>query len=273
MVDGRVWRACRTPSGNTTLAISGQERDGAIVAQAWGDGADWALDQLPRLLGDADDWAGFEPRLPLLTEVRRRHPDLRLGRTDLIFESLVPTIIEQKVTGQEAFGGFRAVVRTYGEPAPGPGASLGLMLQPTADRIREIPSWDWLRMHVDQARSSTLVRVAAVSDRFATVNLTEPAALDRMLRAIRGVGVWTSAEVRTRALGDPDAVSFGDYHVAKDVGFVLAGREFDDRELVEFLEPWRPQRGRIPQLLGAAGLHRPRHGARLSPRQHLPSQQ
>ncbi len=71
---------------------------------------------------------------------------------------------------------------------------------------------------------------------------------DRRLRTIPGVGVWTSAEVRQRAHGDPDAVSFGDYHVAKDVGWALTGTPFDDGELEEFLEPWRPQRGRVPAL-------------------------
>ena len=34
-------------------------------------------------------------------------------------EALTPAIIEQKVTGQEALGGFRALVRRYGELAPG----------------------------------------------------------------------------------------------------------------------------------------------------------
>ena len=47
---------------------------------------------------------------------------------------------------------------------------------------------------------------------------------DRHLRAFPGVGLWTSAEVRARAFGDPDAISFGDYHVAKDVCFALTGR-------------------------------------------------
>ena len=40
-----------------------------------------------------------------------------------------------------------------------------------------------------------------------------------------------------RALGDPDAVSFGDYHVAKDIGWAMTGTTFTDDELEEFLEP------------------------------------
>jgi 3-methyladenine DNA glycosylase/8-oxoguanine DNA glycosylase len=126
-------------------------------------------------------------------------------------------------------------------------------------------------MHIDPARSRTIVtaaRVAESLERTATVPTEEA---DRRLRSIAGIGVWTSAEVRQRAFGDPDAVSFGDYHVAKDVGWALTGTPFDDRELEDFLEPWRPQRGRVPALVMAAGLHRPRRGPRLEPRTHLPA--
>ena len=70
----------------------------------------------------------------------------------------------------------------------------------------------------------------------------------------------TSAEVRQRTFGDPDAVSFGDYHVCKDVGWALTGTPFDDAEMEAYLEPWRPQRGRVRALLGLAGLRRPRPG-------------
>ena len=70
--------------------------------------------------------------------------------------------------------------------------------------------------------------------------------------------------------GTRDAVSFGDFHVAKDVGWALVGREIDDRELSEVLEPWRPHRGRVPLLLGAARIRRPRRGHRASLRGHLP---
>ncbi len=263
-----VWRGSRTPDGPATLALSpGPDR---VEARAWGSGADWVLDRLPALLGDADDWTGFEPRHPVLVEAQRRHPHLRLGRTGLVFEALMPSIIEQKVTGQEAFAGYGALVRRYGEPAPGPGADRRLWVAPAPATVVGVPSWAWLELHVDPARSAALVRAAergAAWERFADRPAGE---LDRALRSIRGIGVWTSAEVRARALGDPDAVSFGDYHVARDVGWALTGEEFDDRRLAEFLEPWRPQRGRVPFLVGAAGLHRPRRGPRMAPRNHLP---
>lgn len=270
---GPHWRASRTPEGPVTLAIEAHDADGEVHAHAWGPGAQWALDQLPELLGAADDWTGFEARHPVVREARRRHPHLRLGRTGRPLEAVVPSIIEQKVTGHEAFGGFRKLVRRYGERAPGPGAAVDLWLQPDAATLVGIPSWEWLGLHIDPARSRAVVTVArraAALERIVSRSTDVPTDLDRALRSLPGIGAWTSAEVRQRTLGDPDAVSFGDFHVAKDVGWALVGREIDDAEMERLLEPWRPHRGRVPLLLGAAGLRRPRRGPRASLRGHLP---
>jgi 3-methyladenine DNA glycosylase/8-oxoguanine DNA glycosylase len=269
---GPHWRGSRTPAGPATLAIESRDAAGLVRAQAWGPGADWALDQLPDLLGAADDWTGFEARHPVVAEAWRRHPHVRLGRTARPLEALVPTIIEQKVTGKEAFTGFRSLVLRYGEPAPGP--AIGLCLQPDADTLASIPSWAWLGLHIDPARSRAVVTAARHADALERIvdRASDRAAdLERAIRSLPGSGVWTSAEVRQRALGDPDAVSFGDYHVAKDVGWALSGREMDDRGLQAVLEPWRPHRGRVPLLLGAARLRRPRRGHRVSLRGHLPN--
>ena len=269
--DRTVWRGIRTPAGPTTLSVRARPGDGDVLAQAWGPGATWVLDTVPAMLGAEDDWSGFVPRLPLLEEIRRHHPHLRLGRTGLVMEALVPAIIEQKVTGKEAFSGFRALVHRFGERAPGPGVERKLWVQPAPETLRTIPSWEWLRMHVDPARSRTVVTVAKVAESLERTSRVTPEEADKRLRSIPGVGVWTSAEVRQRAFGDPDAVSFGDYHVAKDVGWALTGTPFTDEQLEEYLEPWRPHRGRVPLLVAVGGLRRPRHGPRMSLPTHYPT--
>ena len=105
--------------------IDSRPHSGEVHAAAFGPGAAWALESVPALLGADDDPSGFEPRHPVLAEAHRRHQHWRFSRSGLVMEALVPAIIEQKVTGQEAFGGFRALVQRYGERAPGPGHDLG----------------------------------------------------------------------------------------------------------------------------------------------------
>jgi len=265
------WRGIRTPVGPATLMVRPRPADATVEARAWGSGADWVLDRLPAMLGAHDDPGDFEPQHPVVEAAARAHPHWRIGRTDLVLESLVPAVIEQKVTGQEAFAGFRRLVHRYGEVAPGPGADHGLRLQPSAERLRAIPSWEWLHLHIDPARSRTVVRAAQVADALERTTCLDHVEADRRLRSLPGVGVWTSAEVRVRAHGDPDAVSFGDYHVAKDIGWALTGRAVDDGELATLLEQWRPQRYRVQALLGLAGHRRPRRGPRMAPRTHLPT--
>lgn len=271
LVGDRHWRGLRTPLGPATLAIQGRPAEAVVHAEAWGPGAEWALESVPALLGADDDVAGFEPRHPVVAELWRRHRHWRFGRTGLVMEALVPAVIEQKVTGQEAFAGFRMLVHRYGERAPGPGRELKLWLQPAPETLRRIPSWEWLRMHIDPARSRAVVSAARVAGSLERTAGLPGDEVERRLRSLPGIGVWTAAEVRQRAHGDADAVSFGDWHVAKDVGWALVGRALDDTELAELLEPWRPHRGRVPALVALGRLGRPRRGPRMAPREHLPA--
>jgi 3-methyladenine DNA glycosylase/8-oxoguanine DNA glycosylase len=269
--DGTLWRGLRTPEGPVTLRLVSRPYDGEVEAAAWGPGAEWVLDQLPAMLGAEDDATGFEPLHPVIAEAHRRHAHWRIGRTGLVMEALVPGVIEQKVTGQEAFGGFRAMVYRFGQPAPGPGRDRDLWVQPSAEQLRAIPSWEWLKLHIDPARSRALLRAAQVAPSLERTVGLPGAEVDRRLRSIPGIGVWTSAEVRFRAHGDADAVSFGDYHIAKNVGWALTGEAVDDDGLAELLEPYRPHRYRVQRLVELAGLGRPRRGPRMAPRTHLPA--
>ncbi|WP_256841292.1 DNA-3-methyladenine glycosylase family protein [Ornithinimicrobium cryptoxanthini] len=271
--DGVLWRGIRTPLGPATLRLETQHHDRCLIAHAWGapEVAESLLERLPQMLGQDDDPSGFEPRHDVVaTALARRGAGWRVPRTGLVLEALVPAIIEQKVTGQEAFGGYRRLVRRMGEVAPGPGAQLGLYVAPDAARMRHVPSWEWLRMGVSPQRADTLMRVLRVADRLADVLDLPLAQAHRRLRAVPGVGVWTSAETAQRALGDADAVSFGDYHVAKNIGWALTGSAVDDDGLAELLEPYRGHRYRVQRLLELSGAMRPRRGPRMAPRTHLP---
>ena len=265
------WLGLPTPMGSATLRLVQRSDTGEVVATAWGEGSQWALDQLPALLGDGDDETGFVAHHPQVARARKRYAAWHVPRSGLVMHALVPAVIEQKVTGQEAFGGYRTLVHRFGSRAPGAGEQRRLWVAPTAAEWVAIPSWEWLGASVDGARSGTVVRAARVAGR-----LEESAGLPlddahRRLRAVSGVGVWTAAEVAQRALGDPDSVSFGDYHVAKDLTWALIGEAKGDDVLAELLEPYRGHRYRVQHLLELAGARRPRRGPRMAPRTHLPT--
>ncbi|MGH3354881.1 MAG: DNA-3-methyladenine glycosylase family protein, partial [Nocardioidaceae bacterium] len=260
----------RTPDGPGTLRLRSAPADGEVRAAAWGPGGRWLLDRVPSMLGAGDDPTGFRPAHPRLADALRRHPGWRVTSTGLVFEAVVAAAIEQKVTGHEAWRGWRLLLRRFGEPAPGPGEGRGMRVLPTPARVRMIPSWEWLRCHVDPARSKVVVRAARVADALERTVGQPVEEVERALRSLPGVGVWTAAEVRQRAHGDADAVSFGDYHVAKNVGWALTGQPVDDDGLAELLEPYRPHRYRVQRLLELTGAGAPRRGPRMPSRRHLP---
>ncbi|MGZ6792940.1 MAG: DNA-3-methyladenine glycosylase family protein [Mycobacteriales bacterium] len=264
--DGAVWRTTLTPDGPATYRLLQQGRE-AVVAQAWGDGAAWVLEGLPALLGEHDDVTGFEPVHPLLVDAHRRHPGLRIPRTRRVFESLVPAVLEQKVTGQEARAGFRRLVTRYGGTPPGP-APAGMRVPPPPEVWRRVPSWDWHRAGVGPQRSRTVLAAAAVAGRLEEAVAMAPAAALERLRAVPGIGEWTAAEIALRALGDADALSVGDYHLSQFVGWALLGRPVDDAQMVELLAPWRPHRGRVVRLIEVSGAAKPRFGPRLTIQDH-----
>ncbi len=263
--EGIIWRVSRTPEGVATLAIR-VERD-RVRGAAWGPGADWALQQLPRLCGAADDPDGFEAdRHPLIADVHRRHPALRIGRTDLVFDALASAIFEQKVTGLQAFGAWRMILTWCGERAPGPRRG------PCSRRPR-IGADTQLDLASRRARAAAgedgRVRGGPERlDRAAAASATDGDARDRVFTSLPGVGVWTSAEARIRAFGDADAVSVGDYHLCHQVGYALTGRRVDDDGMCALLEPWRGHRQRVIRLIGLCGAVEPRRGPRLAPEDH-----
>lgn len=266
--DGAViWRVARTPDGVATLALR-EVSPGVIRAAAWGAGAQWALGQLPALCGAGDDPQAFDPLgHPLLAEVHRRHPGLRLSRTDLVFDALASAIFEQKVTGTQAFGAWRRIVTWFGERAPGP-TPRPLFAPPSVDGWRRIPSWAWHRAGLEPPQSRTVVEAARRGDALVRALDAQPLDADRVLVSLRGVGAWTSAETRIRAYGDADAVSVGDFHLAHEVGYAFTGRRTDDAGMLELLAPWAGQRQRVIRLIRASGAREPRRGPRLHPEDH-----
>jgi 3-methyladenine DNA glycosylase/8-oxoguanine DNA glycosylase len=259
---GVVWRASRTESGAATIRISRAAGGWRILA--WGPGADLAFAQVPRLLGRDDDPTALVLDEPRLRQLAMRQIGMRFGRSDAVLASLVPAIIGQKVTSIEAMRAYVGLVRRYGETAPGP---VDMLVTPRADVLAALPYFELHPLGIEQRRAVTLIRAAGRAAWLeAAQDLSRGAALAR-LRAIPGIGAWTAAEAARTALGDPDAVSIGDYHIPNLVSWVLAGEpRGDDARMLELLEPYRGQRARLVRILERSGITAPRYGPRLSPR-------
>jgi len=270
VVGAALWRTARTPDGVATqrISVSPAAAGSRVETLAWGPGAGWLLDTLPVLLGSGDDPAGFRPQHRLVAAGWRASAGWRVPRTGLVMESLVPAVLEQKVTGREAWASWRRLVTDYGTPAPGP-APAAMMVVPEPDVWAGVPSWSWHRAGVGPQRSATIVALAARAEAIERTTQVPPGEADRRLRSLPGVGLWTSAEVRQRAHGDPDAVSVGDFHLASMVVFNLTGeRGGDDARMLDLLAPYAGHRYRAVRMLELVGVGQPRRAPRYSPLDH-----
>jgi 3-methyladenine DNA glycosylase/8-oxoguanine DNA glycosylase len=234
--------------------------DGAVEAEAWGDGAVWALEHVPELLGFSDDPTTFQPDHAMLRDLHLRAVGARFGATRSVFEVLVPTILGQKVTTRESYRGYRRLVEAHGEPAPGPGE---LKVPPSPEVLADLPYFDFHPLGIERKRADIIRRAAARVDRLEEVVRMTREDAPRRLMAFEGIGPWTAAFVMAAALGDADAVPVGDYHLPSMVSWALAGEpRADDARMLELLEPYRGHRGRVVRLLKHGGVHAPKYGPR-----------
>jgi 3-methyladenine DNA glycosylase/8-oxoguanine DNA glycosylase len=146
-----------------------------------------------------------------------------------------------------------------------------LILPPSAERLAATPYYAFHPYGLERRRAEVLRRLGALGARLEPAEpLRDRAAWDGLaarLAAVPGIGPWTTAEALRVAGGDPDALSVGDYHLPNLVAWALTGepRGSDDR-MLELLEPYRGQRGRVQRLLEISGISAPRYGPRTAPR-------
>ncbi len=276
---GQVWRATRTRQGPVTIHLA---RQGSQVhARAWGPGAEAELKALPQVLGAGDDPSGFASEAhPVMAAADRRFgPGWRVLRTERVLEALVPAVLEQRVTGREAGRAWAELVREFGDPAPGPAGSgveetgsavPRLVVPPDGPGWARIPSWAWHQAGVDPGRARTITTAATRAGALERLSDRPAPEARQALRSLPGIGIWTAAEVAVRAWGDRDAVSFGDFHLARAIVHALTGSsDGDDSRMAELLSPWAGQRARAVRLLQLhCGHAAPRRGPRATITDH-----
>jgi 3-methyladenine DNA glycosylase/8-oxoguanine DNA glycosylase len=264
---GALWWCTRTEEGPGTLRFL--PHDGEVELAAYGPGAALLLDRAPQLLGEAD--RPEELRVTgKLRELQRRFPGLRLSRGSSVYEAAVRTVLGQLVNGKDALRSQRELSRRFGEVAPGPWqeerALPPLLLLPAPVRLAALPYYELHPLGVERRRAQTLREVARAAQ--ARRGLDQPglplAEVQARLARVRGIGPWSIAEVSRLALGDPDAVPVGDFHLKNVVTFAFTGEpRGTDERMLELLAPFAGQRGRVLRLIAAAGIEAPRFGPRL----------
>ena len=264
---GVIWRAIRTAEGVATLALA-QQSDGSVRAAAWGPGRGSALAQVPALCGALDDARQFDASLhSVVAHAHRRNPGLRLARTGAVFDAFAQAVIEQKVTVAQAFSAWRRLVTWRGERAPGPTRS-PLRAAPPARGVAPDPLMGVAPRRPRAAPGEDARRGGGPAPAEAVERAAHATAPSDPLLALPGVGPWTAAETRIRALGDPDAVSVGDVHLSHHVGYALTGSRVDDDGMLDLLSPWNGQRQRVVRLILASGPREPRRAPRLHTQDH-----
>jgi 3-methyladenine DNA glycosylase/8-oxoguanine DNA glycosylase len=256
------WRASRTPEGAVTTLLQ-MDSQTEVRVRAWGDGADWFDAHISDFLGEHRDNEPIEDAA--IASLAREFPGMRIPRMHSLTELAIPVVLEQRVTTKEAYSSYGRIVRALREEAPGPkGAQL--LLPPDPQRLKDTPTWWFHRFGVERKRAQALRDVcmrASALDRLPA--LANDEARTRLL-SIPGIGLWTAGILGMYGLGDHDAVIVGDFHFPNHIAYALAGEaRADDARMLELLEPFRGQRGRVMRLVLMGGPAAPKFGPRYAP--------
>ena len=245
------WWIGSSPVGSVTVRL--RHLAGRVDAEAWGPGAEWALDRLPALVGIDDDADTFHPP-----------KGLRLGATGRVVDVLIPAVLGQRVTTTAAKRSFKKMIFRWGRPASGP---VEAWTPPDPAAIAALSYEDLHPLGVERTRASIVIEVARRAKRLEEVVVMDRDDAYRRLEAVRGIGSWTSAQAMGVAWGDLDAVPIGDYHIPNMVAWGLAGEDrADDDRMLELLQPYAGHRRRVITLLKQAGIHAPKYGPKTAVR-------
>lgn len=257
--DDTFVRATLTPDGPGEIRIRWSA--GTAEIDAWGDGAAWLVDRAPRLLGLTDDVGDFDPT-GALGDVWRRHHRTRIPATGTVWHDLAALIPQQRVRFIDAAENWRAMVRTWGEPGPGPNE---LQLPPDPATLARRSYVELHDFGIERSRAQILINAAKVASRLHRATDGPWADAARRLASIRGVGPWTLGGIQAFTWGDPDTVITGDIGFPAAVGwFFERDDRADDARMLELLEPHRPHRYRVLSLVLGSGVSPPRRHHRLA---------
>lgn len=270
----RAVRAQWTPDGPATSVVRQDLEHGRLLGHFSGPGADWMAGHMEMLCGVDDEGEVPNAHLhPAVRDAAGSVPGFRTARSLSLVDVVAPTVLGQRVTKGEAHRSFSELVTRFGTRAPG---TTEVMLCPDAATLLRLGDADWHAIGVERRRADAvrvLLRRSEALNRAG--GLRDPGPADaggtaefrRVAESLPGIGEWTSTSLASVLLGDPDVVVLGDLHLPNGICWALASEERgDDARMLELLEPFRPQRGRVVRLLKLTGrAEAPRRGPRYNP--------
>lgn len=177
---------------------------------------------------------------PLLKEVVRKHPGLRIPGCWSMFETTARAVIGQQVSVRAATTVLGRLVGRYGRRLPAADDD-GLSGEPTHifPEAVDLIGDEFQSIGINRRRAETLARLArlfADDPDFVERSMEPDEARERLL-AVKGIGPWTADYVALRALRNPDAFP------AADLGLIKAACVDGPKTLARMAEAWRPWRG------------------------------
>lgn len=258
-IAARIERATLTPQGPGTIVVE-ISPEGECRANAWGPGAEWLKERVPRLTARSTEFRPIDARHHELARALRTIGHLHLPASDTPYHEVIPAVLGQRITATQALRQWVVLCERYGEPAPGP---LRLRLPPTPTRLQRVASWEFHQLGIEQQRARALLTVARHATYIDETRKLDGTRAREALMRLPGIGVWTAAVAIGVSHGDPDALPVGDFHVKNTVAWALNGRaRGSDEEMLKTLEPYVGQRWQVARTLERAGLGAPRFGAR-----------
>jgi AraC family transcriptional regulator of adaptative response / DNA-3-methyladenine glycosylase II len=173
---------------------------------------------------------------PVLAPLVADRPGLRVPTTVDAWETVVRAIVGQQVSVAGARTLLGRLVRDLGSTEVG-----GLRAFPTAHELAAAGPERIAAIGMPGARARSLAAVASrVADGTIDPRSGDLDSVGEALLAVPGIGPWTVAYVRLRALGDPDVLpetDLGIRHGAAALGLPDAPRALADR--ARSWSPWR----------------------------------
>ncbi|HVG25380.1 MAG TPA: hypothetical protein VND45_14580 [Thermoanaerobaculia bacterium] len=170
------------------------------------------------------------------------HRGAHLPQTASVWESLMWAIVGQQVNLPFAYRLRRVLVELCGEVAAN-----GLRRHPTAEQVARLDYGDLTSRQFSRSKAQYVIDtarlIAAGALPVETFPSREPAEVEELLTAVRGVGTWTANYVMMRGCAFPDCVPAGDSALSASLRHNFAlDHKVDAHEtctLMERFAPWR----------------------------------